>query len=206
MKLDALLKTWRGTQLENRWHRIVLITLVLANMVLAVAVFSRQTVISIQPPTLSEAAEVSRSDASQAYLEAWGLYLAELMGNVTPGNLAFIRQALEPLLAPDVYRQVIDALEIQARQISDDRVTLKFQPRQVEYEPASGHVFVTGYSFIAGPTGDEQRQTRTYEFAIAIDQHRPLLRWMDTYEGRARTQRVRERLAQQAQRRNANGH
>ena len=68
---------------------------------------------AIQPPTLSETAEVSRNQATQPYLESWGLYLAELMGNVTPGNVSFIRVAIEPLLSPAVYQQVVDALEIQ---------------------------------------------------------------------------------------------
>jgi len=96
---------------------------------------------------------------------------------------------------------VVDALEIQARQIREDRVTLKFQPRQVEYEYETGHVFVTGYSLVSGPSGDEQRQTRTYEFDIDIEQYRPKLSWMDTYEGQARTKRVREKLTQEQNRR-----
>lgn len=200
MRLDDLMHSWQGTQRENRWQRLLLLGLLAANVILAVAVFTRQTVVSIQPPTLVEQAEVSRSRASQPYLESWALFLAELMGNVTPGNVPFIRDALGPLLSPDVYQQVIDALEIQARQIREDRVTLKFQPRQVDYEAASGHVFVTGYSYIAGPAGDEQRQTRTYEFALQIRHYRPLLTWMETYEGAARTQKVREDLARQTKR------
>ena len=152
MKFDVFLKSWQGTQLENRWQRFLIAVLVLSNLLLAVAAFSRNTVVAIQPPTLSEPAEVSRNQATQPYLESWGLYLAELMGNVTPGNVSFIRVAIEPLLSPAVYQQVVDALEIQARQIREDRVTLKFQPRQVEYEYETGHVCVTGYSLVSGPS------------------------------------------------------
>ncbi|MDW1643017.1 TraE/TraK family type IV conjugative transfer system protein [Vibrio alginolyticus] len=201
MKFDVFLKSWQGTQLENRWQRFLIAVLVLSNLLLAVAAFSRNTVVAIQPPTLSETAEVSRNQATQPYLKSWGLYLAELMGNVTPGNVSFIRVAIEPLLSPAVYQQVVDALEIQARQIREDRVALKFQPRQVEYEYETGHVFVTGYSLVSGPSGDEQRQTRTYEFDIDIEQYRPKLSWMDTYEGQARTKRVREKLTQEQNRR-----
>ena len=178
MKFDVFLKSWQGTQLENRWQRFLIAVLVLSNLLLAVAAFSRNTVVAIQPPTLSETAEVSRNQATQPYLESWGLYLAELMGNVTPGNVSFIRVAIEPLLSPAVYQQVVDALDIQAR-----------------------HVFVTGYSLVSGPSGDEQRQTRTYEFDIDIEQYRPKLSWMDTYEGQARTKRVREKLTQEQNRR-----
>ena len=81
MKFDVFLKSWQGTQLENRWQRFLIAVLVLSNLLLAVAAFSRNTVVAIQPPTLSETAEVSRNQATQPYLESWGLYLAELMGN-----------------------------------------------------------------------------------------------------------------------------
>lgn len=204
MKLDAFLTSWQGTQLENRWQRLWISVLVFSNLLLCIAAFSRDTVIAIQPPTLSKSAEVAKAQASQSYLEAWGLLLAELMGNVTPGNVSFIRVAIEPLLTPQVYQQVIDVLEVQARQIREDRVTLKFQPRKVEYELATGHVFVTGYSLVSGAVGDERRQTRTYEFDIVIEQYRPRLNWMDTYEGAARTKRIRDKLAEEKKRRASN--
>ncbi|NMS07401.1 pilus assembly protein, partial [Vibrio parahaemolyticus] len=39
------------------------------------------------------------------------------------------------------------------------------------------------------------------EFDIDIEQYRPKLSWMDTYEGQARTKRVREKLTQEQNRR-----
>ncbi len=201
MKFDIFLQTWQGTQRENRWQRALIAGLVIANLLLAIAALSKDTVVAIQPPTLSTSAEISRNKATEPYLGSWGLYLAQLMGNVTPGNVSFIRIAIAPLLAPDAYQEVIATLEKQAAQIQEDKVTLKFQPRQVVYERQTGHVFVTGYSLVSGPSGDETRQTRTYEFDIDIEQYRPKLNWMTTYEGRARTQRVREKLTQTQQRR-----
>nr|MBJ6930722.1 pilus assembly protein [Vibrio cholerae] len=61
MKFDVFLKSWQGTQLENRWQRFLIAVLVLSNLLLAA--FSRNTVVAIQPPTLSETAEVSRNQA-----------------------------------------------------------------------------------------------------------------------------------------------
>ncbi len=201
MKFDIFLQTWQGTQRENRWQRALIAVLVVANLLLSIAALSKNTVVAIQPPTLSTSAEIARNHATEPYLESWGLYLAQLIGNVTPGNVSFVRKAIEPLLAPAVYQDVIATLERQSAQIQEDKVTLKFQPRQVVYETQTGHVFVTGYSLVAGPSGDDTRQTRTYEFDIDIEQYRPKLNWMTTYEGRARTQRVREKLTETQQRR-----
>ncbi|MDW2127351.1 pilus assembly protein, partial [Vibrio sp. 2033] len=37
MKFDVFLKSWQGTQLENRWQRFLIAVLVLSNLLLAVA-------------------------------------------------------------------------------------------------------------------------------------------------------------------------
>jgi hypothetical protein len=75
---------------------------------------------------------------------------AQLLGNVTPGTVDFVKERLTPLLSPSIYQDVIDAIEIQAQQIKNDRVTMRFEPRFVEYEPKSDKVFVYGYSYVKG--------------------------------------------------------
>ena len=37
----------------------------------------------------------------------------------------------------------------------------------------TGQIFVTGYSLVSGPSGDEQHAKLTYEFDIDIEQYRP---------------------------------
>ena len=66
--------------------------------------------------------------------------------------------------------------------------------RRLRYEKSTGLVFVTGQSVAVGPGGDEKRKERTYEFLIEIRNFMPLLSRMDTYQGSARTSRVREKL------------
>jgi conjugal transfer pilus assembly protein TraE len=41
---------------------------------------------------------------------AWGLFMAQLLGNVTPGSTELILNALDPLLAPTIYQPVHDAV------------------------------------------------------------------------------------------------
>ncbi|MCQ9090582.1 type IV conjugative transfer system protein TraE [Vibrio alginolyticus] len=196
MNLKAYLKTWEGTQAENKWGRIFVLGLIFTVLLLAVKLFSKETIVTVQPWTLNEEAWVSQENASQSYKEAWGWALGTLMGNVTPGNVNFIKERMEPILAPTIYQEFIDALEIQAQEIQADRITMRFEPRFVEYEETTDKVFVYGHSFVKGAAFDakEQRTDRTYEFELRVSNYMPVLDYMTTYEGRPRTKSVLDKL------------
>lgn len=190
MNLPNFLKTWEGTQVENKWNRIFIAGLIVANIGLGAKQLFTTPVVTMQPPTLDTAAWVARDQASQSYQEAWGLYLATQIGNVTPGTVSLIKEWLGPLLSPSAYDAVISALEVQATQIKNDRVSMRFEPRAVVYEPDSGKTFAYGYSFIIGVNGNEDRVERTYEFKVRVERYLPILEFIDTYAEKPRTAKV----------------
>ena len=120
-----------------------------------------------------------------------------MTGNITPSNVDFLKDRLKPLLSPAIYSDVIDTLEMQAQNIKDDRITMRFEPRFVEYEKTTDRVFVYGYSFVKGATGDEERDDRTYEYKIKISNYAPMILDLNTYEGKPRTERVLDQLQKQ---------
>lgn len=61
------------------------------------------------------------------------------------------------MLSPEIYQDVIDAIEIQSKQIKEDRVTMRFEPRFVEYEEKSDKVFAYGYSYVKGASSQQGR-------------------------------------------------
>jgi len=190
MKLKDFLKTWEGTLAENKFNRLFVLLLMVANLVLGAKIFFTQPVITMQPPTLDTQAWVAEDKASQSYKEAWGMYLATQIGNVTPSTVVLIKDWLGPLLSPAVYDEVISALEVQVVQIKNDRVSMRFEPRTVVYEPDSEKVFVYGYSYTIGVHGHEERTERTYEFRIGITQFLPTVDFIDTYADKPRTKKV----------------
>jgi conjugal transfer pilus assembly protein TraE len=56
----------------------------------------------------------------------------------------FLKTAIEPLLAPEIYRTVLDAMTDQIKAIKMDRVAISFTPRHVAYEAENNKVFVSG--------------------------------------------------------------
>lgn len=202
MDLKRYLSTFHGLKTEAYFSRMVTTILLLLVMFLVAVLATRPTIVTIQPWTLSEDAQVTREDASRSYIEAWGFALAELIGNVTPGNVQFISDRLKPLLDPKIYHKVLEGLEANAQQLKDDRVTMRFEPRRVVFEKSSGKVYVTGYSFVRqGMSFEaEKREERTYEFVIRIANYAPLIMAIDTYEGIARTRDVVQKQEERAAR------
>jgi len=205
MKLQAFVRTWEGALVENRWNRLANMGLAVAVLLLAYMAFSKDQIVVIKPETLGTDAWLTRSGASESYKEAWGLFLAQMTGNITPATVDFMKERLKPLLSPSLYAEVVDMLEMQAQDIKDDRITLRFEPRFVEYEQSTDTVFVYGHSFVKGASGSEDRQERTYEYRIRIAHYGPMVMDLDTYAGKPRTEAVLIKLqAQEAEERGDN--
>ena len=196
MKLMDYLKTWEGALSENRFHRFAMAGLIVVVFVLVVMVSGKSERIVMQPVTLKSDAWVEKSTASREYKESWALYLALLMGNVTPEKGDFIIERLKPLLSNRIYNDTINALERQIEDIKQNRATFRFEANDVKYERATEKIFVTGMSFEKGSAGDEERTQKTFEYKIRVEQYTPKVTWLDTYQGRARTQ---ERLRKMKQ-------
>lgn len=204
MNTGKFVKTWEGSLEENKWNRIFNGFLAVAVLLLTYMVLTKDTIVIIKPETLGSEAWLTKNKSSQSYKESWGLFFAQLSGNVTPNNVAFIKERLKPLLSPAIYGDVIDSLEEQSLNIKQDRISIRFEPKFVEYEKVSDKVFVYGYSFIKGSADDENRQERTYEYRIKIANYAPMIMDLNTYQGKPKTERVLLQLQQREENKRRN--
>lgn len=183
MNLNQYLQTWRGARQENRWGRVIILLLVVSNVIAWLDARREDTTVILTPPTLNEAVTVARQAADANYKMAWGLFVAQLLGNVTPGSTDLILSALGPLLAPAIYQPVHDAVAEQLGSLRKEQVTLAFSPRQTQYDPATDRVYVSGTLTTTGVSGAAQRSERTYEMRFTIKDYRPQLTQLTAYSG-----------------------
>lgn len=187
MNFKDFFSTWDGLVKENKFHRFVVMGLLVSNVLAALAALRTERSVVLVPPKLTAEVEVTRNRASANFKQAWGLFVAELLGNVTPESIDFVRQALAPMLDSSIYREVMDDLVRQIEDIKRDRVALSFQPQEALYEPETDKVFISGRLRAQGPGSKPVEVTRTYELVIDINDYRPLIRQIDAYSGRPRT-------------------
>ena len=183
MTLADFLATWRGLPLENRLHRLAVLGLIGSNLITAVALLRADHTVVLVPPVLEGQVSVARESASQEVKEAWALFVAELLGNVSPSSAEFIQKAVDPLLAPSLRRPVLEVMAAQIREIQRERVSMSFNVRAIAYDPPTDRVFVTGVQTTSGPGGKPvaRTRTRTYELIVGFAHYRPVVRHLDVY-------------------------
>lgn len=196
-----LKKNWRELLVENGYVKLILIIQTLSILVLIVVLANKSTVATVAPPNFTQAFTVGKDSASNTYFEAWGLSISELMGNVNPGNVKFVKKSLAEYMAPSVYQEVALELEEQVAAIIDEGIRTSFIPMQVLTEKDTGKIFITGNHTVSMSGIPDKKSTRTYEFKISVVNYRPIVTGFDVYEMQARTKEVLAQMAQaQAQR------
>ncbi|MDX1296691.1 MAG: TraE/TraK family type IV conjugative transfer system protein [Pseudomonas sp.] len=196
MLLSNLQNSFDGMRGENKFLRLMLAVLGVGVMVSSCSALKKDQIITVVPPTLTEQAWVSKTQSSSEYTEAWALYIGMLLGNVTPANATIVKDALGPILDPEIYQSTMDVLDNQIFQIRQDRVSLSFEPQKVLRDNVNpNRFFITGRSISQGPAGEKRRTNRTYEIELRIQDYKPVLSWISTNAGDARTQDVIDREA-----------
>nr|WP_314561372.1 TraE/TraK family type IV conjugative transfer system protein [uncultured Pseudomonas sp.] len=191
--------TYRGTMSENAFLRKIIVALILLEVLTVIGWLRKSTVVDMQPPTLAERAWVDQDRASDSYVSAWALYIADRLGNVNPKSAEIIKATLEPLLANDIYQDVLNKIDSQVHQIRQDRVTLEFEPRQVLQDKENpAKYFIVGKSKMTGPSGQPKQLDMTYEIELKIKNYKPVIAFLSVYEGAPRTEEVRNREAKAA--------
>lgn len=183
MQLSGFKQSWQRAVRENTTKNFVIAALVLTNALTAAGWFRVEETIVLVPAMLDQRMEVRASDASPAYKKAWALTVAQLAGNVTPGNADLVLEGLGDFLSPDAYRGIAADLASQIADIKRDSLTVSFEPRQVLYEANTNKVFVTGQFASQGVSGSPLKAIRTYEMGIDIRFGRPWITSFKPYQG-----------------------
>ncbi|MGI9295062.1 MAG: TraE/TraK family type IV conjugative transfer system protein [Pseudomonadales bacterium] len=187
MELSKYKLSWTDAVKNNSSKNLIIAVLIVTNFVVVFGWFRSKETIVLVPPTLDARVTVSATKASEGYKTAWAVHVAELLGNVTPGNADFIAEHVGSILAPDAYRTMKSSLAEQIKDIKEDSITVSFEPRQTSYEKETDKVFVYGEFRSVGPTGKPQVFMRTYEMQIAMRFGRPWITNYFPYTGQPRT-------------------
>jgi len=184
MKYEGFKSAFVGAHEEKRFLKILCIGLVVVNFVALTGWFKKDTSVVLIPPGLSEKAEIATNKASEGYKKAWGAYSAMLLGNVTPENADFVREALSGMVSGEINMAVGEQVAQELELLKQEQVSSTFEMRGVIYEPESDKVFVTGYNRllgIAGAKGRVEPTEQTFEFVIDVKQYSPIITHMASY-------------------------
>lgn len=196
MNVEKFTSIFGGVELENKALRYGLLIVLLANLMLVYKVVVSKPAVVLTPPGLTEEVMVWHDRADEGYKKVWGLFFAKMLGNITPGESDLLTKSLGIFFDPKIFDSVNNAMAAQLDALALERVTLSFAPQRILFERESNTVFVTGYLESEGVSGDPKKNTRTYEMRIDVENYKPILRYIEPYDGVARTLDVKERMAE----------
>jgi conjugal transfer pilus assembly protein TraE len=199
MKADQYRDSFDGMRNERRINRLALLGLTFALVLSLFFICTREATVVMIPPGLTEKGEITKSEANSAVKEAWGAYIAESLGNVTPENADFVAKNLGSLIDPAVYKKLMEVIGQQSQLIKDEQVTLQFATNAVFYVPSKDIVVVSGEYTIRGMRQEETRKVLTYELGVRVRNYNVALTSLDLYEGPWRPGVDREKQKKEAE-------
>ncbi|RWR30556.1 hypothetical protein D2T29_12860 [Sinirhodobacter populi] len=201
MKKPTAIKTVRQLKVDNTILKIGIGASMIALASITFVVATRDEAVILVPPFQNADIEFVNGRANQEYYSQWAWSVAMLTGNLTPGNAAFVRNQLQSLATPGLYRKMMETVAAELQQVVRDNAVITFSPRDIIFDPELNHFFVTGAQEAGGPgVKNPARKQLTYELGFTTERLRVSLNYYDVYEGKPRTAKVRETEQQNAAR------
>jgi conjugal transfer pilus assembly protein TraE len=185
VKLPWQKTTWEASIRSNVMLSLANVILVFITLAAVSHTLSLRERIVLSPPGLDRAESVGWKSASAGYVKSFGLYVATLIGNITPGNVAFVADNLSSFvdssIYPDVRRKLLATAE--SRTFKETASATKFEPMAVHYEHETNRVFVSGRMTLISAGGAGAAQDVTYEMTIVIKDGLPVVTSLMSYDG-----------------------
>ncbi|HIH2749848.1 TPA: TraE/TraK family type IV conjugative transfer system protein [Burkholderia lata] len=184
MKLFDMSSSWEGAQ---KFASTMMISNVILSVLLACSVFvnlSTHETTRLVPPYLDKVVTVGWNTADQSYLEGIGLYVADLVGNVTPRNADFVADRLSQILTPRIYKQAREQILTLANDpvFKSNGGSIRFDPTKIESEKETQKVFIIG-QMVSSQIGSRTSRSVVIEMKIFMRDGRPWVDSLDHYDG-----------------------
>lgn len=176
MKFSNLRNTLSGLRETNNILTITNLCTAIVSIMLIILLFSKNERIIIVPPNLTTTSWIDANEGSTAYMRSWAGYIATLLGNTNPSSAPFIKESLEPFLAPTNRGAIMQTIDDETGKIRRNRVSVSFSPTKISSDPmAKGTYFVEGTQEIKSITGKAVSHSVTYIVTVFIKGYKPVV-------------------------------
>lgn len=188
MKWKIFSGDWESTKKANLVLLGAVAILAVAEIFLVMDLLNTDTRVVLVPPHLTKEARIGYGSANREYYKAWGMYVAEMVGNLTPDNANFVVQSLLPLMGPRTYQTVKTGIYAEKDQEIEYHVTTSFDTSGLIWQPMTSTVFVTGTLRQISPSGRYTASgVQTFEMNIRIQEGQPVITAFQEYPGAPHT-------------------
>ena len=121
----------------------VVVTLIIANILLALKIASETNQVVLVPTHVSDGM-VARGSVDKAYLEAVAIDAVYAMYNTSPDTVEYGRATLSRITSPERRDHILGVYDKNARDIAERKITTVFFPRVIEHNFKTYEVVIEG--------------------------------------------------------------
>lgn len=181
-------KTYDSLAQNNKLYFWIIVVLSVVILGQQWSLMTERTRVVLKPPYLDTAARIGYATASKNYYESWGLFVAELVGNLTPGDAHYVADNLGKLFDASDYAIVKAKVLASAAAEREDQANFAFHVKQTIWQPANKTVFVYGNLSQINSDGETiSKIPYTFSMGVHIEAGRPVLDGFDAYQGEPHT-------------------
>lgn len=188
MKFSFHKTTWENSIKTNLFLGLSNFALVGVTAACVVHMIGLKDRVVLVPPTITHEEMIGWNSANPEYYKSFGLYVAELVGNITPDNINFVANALSSFVDASIYPDIRKQMFSQSvtRQFRETAGATKYESSAIYYEPETNRVFVAGKMDLLNATqvsGAKSGSTPlVYEMKIIMREGRPVITALQSYE------------------------
>jgi conjugal transfer pilus assembly protein TraE len=190
MNYKTYASTFLSIQRSNQFMKMVCLCLLATNILVVFGWLKKDTSIILVPPGLSEKSEIAKNKASEGYKKSWAMYVATLIGNVTPENADFVLDSFGGMVTGEIRQSVIEQITQELDTLKLEKVSSTFEIVYVTYEPETDKVYISGRNRMTGAGGKSVPTEQTFEFKIDVKQYSPIITQMASYAGQPKLTNV----------------
>jgi len=183
MNLKLFNQNWGDLRFENIVSRITIPILAVALVIAVIKLSNVKPIVTVLPPNLTETAQIAHNEANTATKKSYGLYIAQMLGNVHPGTVDFLVTSLEDILHPTIYHDVKEGIMDQISLIQQEDLSITFEPRTIDYWKDTNRVVIHGNRTTEGRGQEKSIERVTYEVEVGINNYLPQITFINVYEG-----------------------
>ena len=188
MKTIRFVSTW-----ETSIRAILILSVVVVLQSVAIGILgaklyqTHERVVIVPPLALQNGnrMEIAWKSANQEYSKSFAMYVASLLGNVTPQNVNFVADVVSGFVSPKIYTDVRAKILAMAQDEiwATSGQASYFVADELIYEDITNRTFVVGKFFVTQHSGGPEYRPVVYEMVINIKEGRPIVEYLTSYEG-----------------------
>ena len=163
--------------------------------------FIKEPLVIVTPSTITEEITVQGDQVSTSYKVLWANTVADNLGNVTPNNVEFKKDALGKMLSPRIRHKYLASMESHAAKLKLTGATETFYIQDIYHSETQDITYAYGRKEIKLKGRTPQEMSWTFEMRVGAKRGQPNITYLRQYPGtpknlKSKTHKVDEQLYQ----------